>query len=85
MKDMLFYSTNNPGERVDFQTALLAGMASRYGLYMIARKDIPSFPRETIDLLKGKTYAQIAYEVLEPFLGREIPPGYPEKPPGRCL
>ena len=74
MKDIRFYSTNNPGERVDFQTALLAGMASRYGLYMIDRKDIPSIPLERIDLQKGKTYAEIAHEVLEPFLGREIPP-----------
>ncbi|HOC46737.1 MAG: threonine synthase [Syntrophorhabdaceae bacterium] len=74
MKDIRFYSTNDPGERVDFQTALLAGMASRYGLYMIGRKDIPTLSRERIDSLKGKPYAQIAYEVLEPFLGREIPP-----------
>ncbi len=74
MKDIRFYSTNNPGERVDFQTALLAGMASRYGLYMIDRKDIPVIPPEHINALKGRTYAQIAYTVLEPFLGKEIPP-----------
>ncbi len=74
MKDIRFYSTNDPGERVDFQTALLAGMASRYGLYMLDRRDIPSISRERIDQLKGRTYAEIAYEVLEPFLGKEIPP-----------
>jgi threonine synthase len=75
MKDKLFYSTNDTGEHVDFQTALLAGMASQYGLYMIDRRDVPIMSRERIDALKGKTYAQIAHEVLEPFLGREIPPG----------
>ncbi len=74
MIDIVFYSTNNPGERVDFQTALLAGMASRYGLYMIDRKDIPVMSRDEIDALKGKPYAGIAYAVLEPFLGGEIPP-----------
>lgn len=74
MKDIVFYSTNNPGERVDFQTALLAGMASRYGLYMIDRNDIPVMSRDEIDALKGKSYAEIAYAVLEPFLGGEIPP-----------
>jgi len=75
MKGKLFYSTNDPGERVDFQTALLAGMASRYGLYMIDRRDVPIMSLEGIDTLKGKTYAQIAYEVLEAFLASEIPPG----------
>ncbi len=74
MKDIRFYSTNNPGERVDFETALLAGMASRYGLYMIDREDIPIIPRECIEMLKGKTYSNIAYEVLQPFLAGEIPP-----------
>lgn len=73
MKEILFYSTNDPGERVDFQAALLAGMASRYGLYMIDRTDVPVMPRERIDALNGMTYAQIAFEVLEPFLAREIP------------
>jgi threonine synthase len=74
MKAIRFYSTNDPGERVDFQTALLAGMASRYGLYMIARGDVPTLSREQIDSLKGHAYSEIAYEVLAPFLANEIPP-----------
>ncbi|HNT44294.1 MAG TPA: threonine synthase [Syntrophorhabdaceae bacterium] len=69
-----YYSTNNPAERVTFETALLTGMASNYGLYMIARKDIPVLSRGRIEAMKGMTYAGIAYEVLEPFLGREVPP-----------
>jgi threonine synthase len=73
MKEILFYSTNDTHERVDFQTALLAGMASRYGLYMIDRRDVPVLSRDEIDALKGKTYAQIAFEVLAPFLRNEIP------------
>ena len=74
MKAIRFYSTNDPGERVDFQAALLAGMASRYGLYMIARGDVPTLSREHIDSLKGHAYSEIAYSVLAPFLANEIPP-----------
>ncbi len=73
MKEALFYSTNDPAECVNFETALLTGMASKYGLYMIARSDIPVLPAERIIAMKGMSYAAIAYEVLEPFLGREIP------------
>jgi threonine synthase len=74
MGETAYYSTNNPAERVNFETALLTGMASNYGLYMIARKDVPVLSRERIEAMKGMTYAGIAHEVLEPFLGREVPP-----------
>ena len=74
MAGTTYYSTNNPALRVSFETALLTGMASNYGLYMISRKDIPILSRHRIEAMKGMTYARIAYEVLEPFLGREVPP-----------
>ncbi len=73
MKEPRYYSTNDPAECVDFKTALLTGMASKYGLYMIARNDVPVLSAERIIAMKGMSYAAIAYEVLEPFLGREIP------------
>lgn len=73
MTEPRYYSTNDPAECVNFETALLTGMASKYGLYMIARSDIPVLPAERIIAMKGMSYAAIAYEVLEPFLGREIP------------
>ncbi|MDD3846807.1 MAG: threonine synthase [Syntrophorhabdaceae bacterium] len=74
MDETIYYSTNDPDKRVSFETALLTGMASNYGLYMIARRDIPILSRDRIDAMRGMTYASIAYEVLEPFLGREVPP-----------
>lgn len=73
MKEIRYYSTNNPGERVNFETALLAGMASNYGLYMVARSDVPVLPEERIRAMRDMSYARIAFEVLEPFLGHEIP------------
>ena len=75
MKPITYYSTNNKDERVNFRTALLNGMGSNYGLYMVARDDIPELAQDLIDSMGSMTYAEIAYQVLEPFLGPEIPSG----------
>ncbi len=73
MKQIQFHSTNNDSEQVDFETALLNGMASEYGLYMMARKDIPKLSIEEIKAMQKMSYAEIAFQVLNPFLGNEIP------------
>jgi threonine synthase len=73
MKAIAYYSTNNTHERVNFETALLRGMGSNYGLYMVAREDIPVLPPAVIGQMSGMEYAGIAYEVLNPFLATEIP------------
>jgi threonine synthase len=73
LKSITYYSTNNREERVTFQTALLKGMASNYGLYMIAREDIPRIGADRIEAMRSLPYAEIAFEVLNLFLGREIP------------
>jgi len=73
MKPITYYSTNNKSETVNFQTALLNGMASNYGLYMPARKDIPKIALQEIIEMKQMSYAQISFKVLNPFLGSEIP------------
>jgi threonine synthase len=67
-----YYSTNNKSERVNFETALMNGLASNYGLYMIAREDIPRLKPLMIESMKDMSYAQIAFEVLYPFLEDEI-------------
>lgn len=72
MKEILYYSTNNHNERVNFETALLKGMASEYGLYMVARQDIPAISPEQIHEMRPMPYAGIAYQVLHPFLANEI-------------
>ena len=73
MKEVSYYSTNNKSERVNFETALLNGMASNYGLYMMARSDIPKFSMAEIGDMKDMSYAEIAFKVLSLFLGSEIP------------
>ncbi|PIN76998.1 threonine synthase, partial [Candidatus Woesearchaeota archaeon CG10_big_fil_rev_8_21_14_0_10_34_8] len=63
---MRYYSTNNNAERVDFDTALLNGMASNNGLYM--PEFIPRLSQSKIKDMKGAPYADIAYTVLSAFL-----------------
>jgi len=69
---MEFYSTNNKSEKVNFETALLNGMASKYGLYMMAKEDIPKFSLAEIESMKKMSYAEIAFKVLNPYIP-EIP------------
>jgi threonine synthase len=71
---IMYYSTNNKSESVNFRTALLNGMATNYGLYMMARKDVPKLQPEEINEMRQMSYAQISFRVLNPFLGSEIPP-----------
>lgn len=72
MSGITYYSTNNKSERVNFETALMHGLASNYGLYMIARDDIPKLDITEIFAMKGMSYAQIAFIVLSSFLKAEI-------------
>ncbi len=73
MAQITYYSTNNKSERVDFETALLTGQPKDYGLYMIARSDVPKLQPEQIRGMSQLTYSQIAFQVLNPYLGSEIP------------
>ena len=55
-----YYSTNNKAEHVDFETAFMNGLASNYGLYMLAKEDIPAIGPEVI-----KAMVEIKEESLE--------------------
>ena len=72
MGQIKYYSTNNKSERVNFETALINGLASNYGLYMVSREDIPRQESAAIKAMQGMSYAEIAFEVLYPFLKEEI-------------
>ena len=73
MEPITYYSTNNPNERVNFETALLGGMAPDYGLYMVSRKELPQMSLDKLMAMPFMSYAQVAFEVLYPFLGSEVP------------
>ena len=63
MSAIKYYSTNDKSEQVNFEKALMNGLASNYGLYMIARRDIPHISPETIASMKGMDYPQIDVQV----------------------
>lgn len=69
---MRFYSTNNKDLRVSFEQALLAGMPSDYGLFMMDKNDVPQLKPQVIASMRGKSYAEIAREVLSPYLSEEF-------------
>jgi len=68
-----FYSTNNKNFKVNFEYALLHGLAPDYGLYMIGKGDIPKLSKQKFKQMKQLSYAEIAFFVLQPFLQAEIP------------
>lgn len=67
-----YHSTNNHGEKVGFKQAILNGIASHYGLYMMDRKDIPKLTLMEIKGMGSKGYAEIAFQVLLPFVIPDI-------------
>jgi threonine synthase len=71
MKKLLYYSTNLQAEKVDFETALLKGLAPDGGLYM--PEELPSFSADELVNFKNQSYAEIAYVVARKFLHDQIP------------
>ncbi len=67
-----FHSTNNHRENVGFRQALLNGIASEYGLYMMWRQDIPKLTSEQIRRMESARYSEIAFSVLSPFVTQDI-------------
>ncbi|MCK4805089.1 MAG: pyridoxal-phosphate dependent enzyme, partial [Spirochaetes bacterium] len=69
---ILYHSTNNRTENVSFRDALLKGIASRYGLYMMPRSAIPRLNSSDINDMGSKSYAEIAFTILFPFVSPDI-------------
>ena len=60
------YISTRGGPAVDFKTALLNGLAPDGGLYVPA--SIPSFSPQHISSLAGLSYAELALEIMTPFV-----------------
>ncbi|MCL6706215.1 threonine synthase [Pseudomonas sp. R2.Fl] len=67
---MEYISTRGEAPSLGFCDALLAGLARDGGLYL--PKQWPHLKKKEIRALRGKTYQEIAFEVLYPFTGGEI-------------
>jgi threonine synthase len=63
---MLYVSTRGDAPAISFNDALLAALARDGGLYVPERW--PSLSRDTIAGFKGKPYAEVAFEVIRPFV-----------------
>jgi threonine synthase len=69
---ILYHSTNNPLEQVGFREAILKGIASNFGLYMMERSKLPRLRPVDIGEMVSMSYAEIAFRVLLPFVEPDI-------------
>ncbi|MCX8996396.1 threonine synthase [Rhizobiaceae bacterium BDR2-2] len=69
---MDYISTRGEAPVLSFSDALLAGLARDGGLYV--PREWPQFTKREIRALRGKSYQDIAFTVLSPFVGDEIAP-----------
>jgi len=66
-----YVSTRGNAPELGFEDVLLTGLARDGGLYV--PKAWPSFSPDEIAALAGKSYCEVAYQVMTPFVGGEIP------------
>jgi len=68
---MEYYSTNKRSDLVDFKQATIKGLAPDKGLYFPGH--IPQVSKELIQNIEQYTNAEIAYQVIAPYVGASIP------------
>ena len=67
---MRYVSTRGEAAPLDFVEVMLAGLARDGGLYV--PESWPSLDRKTIAAFAGKPYAEVAVDVIRPFVGGSI-------------
>ena len=70
LEEILYYSTNLKAPAVSFREALLKGLAPDGGLYMPSH--LPKLKSNELESLSGKSYADLASEILNKLIGSEI-------------
>ncbi len=68
---MKYYSLNNKSVVVDFKEATINGQAPDKGLYF--PEHIPQLSKEWIADIENKSNEQIAFDVIQPYIGNCIP------------
>ncbi|WP_299811093.1 threonine synthase [uncultured Roseibium sp.] len=68
---MKYSSTRGEAPILEFSDVLLQGLARDGGLYL--PETWPQFDADTIASFAGKSYQEVAYAVISPFIGDEIP------------
>ena len=69
-KPIKYYSTNLKAPEVSFGEALLGGLAPDGGLYLPS--SVPVLTTSELQSFSGKEYHEIAFDILNKFLGDEI-------------
>jgi threonine synthase len=67
---MYYYSTRNKGEKVNFASAALAGLAPDGGLYV--PEEIPQYSQAVKSSLGTMDFRDIAFETIKPYVKDEI-------------
>ncbi|GAA5523846.1 threonine synthase [Microbulbifer aestuariivivens] len=67
---MKFISTRGRAPSLSFSDTVLAGLASDGGLYV--PESLPSFSREEIRAMSGLDYRELAFRIIQPFVGGEL-------------
>lgn len=68
---MRYISTRGEAPTLSFEEAVLTGLASDGGLYV--PEEIPQFSADEIASWAGLTYEELAYKIMQPFIGDEVP------------
>ena len=68
---MTYYSLNRQSPPVDFRAATIAGQAPDGGLYF--PEAVPKFSADFLQRLPALSRADVAYEVMRPYVGDTIP------------
>ena len=68
---MKYISTRGECEGLGFNDVLLAGLARDGGLYV--PESWPEFTGADIHALAGLSYQDVAYRIMSPFIGRDVP------------
>jgi len=68
---MIYYSLNNPSDKITFKEATIRGQAPDRGLYFPA--SIPTLPKTFFDNIANLSREEIATQVIRPFVGDTLP------------
>lgn len=68
---MKYYSLNNKSHQVSFEEAVTNGLAPDKGLYFPI--EIPKLPQSFFNSIESLSNTEIAFEIIKPFIGNEIP------------
>jgi len=68
---MFYYSLNNQSPKASFKEATIKGQSPDKGLYF--PETIPSLPKKFIEDINQYSKEEIAFKIIQPYVGDEIP------------